>query len=406
MRTATSIHLNERECSAQRRYQKVLEESPSPFLTPELRAAMGAAAVQAARAIDYVNAGTVEFIVDPDGAFYFMEINTRLQVEHPVTELVTGLDLVEWQLRVAAGEAVAAARRTRSRQRGHAIEVRLYAEDPEAGFLPGSGKLERLRLPAAVDARADRFGRGRRRHGDDLLRPDDRQADRAGRRSRRARWRACARRWRECEISRAEVEHRVPRAAGAASGRRRRHASTPAISTATSTNSCRRPRADADLLLAAATAQLLAQEQAALARAAASPDPHFALGHRRRLAPGPCRQAPPGVPASRRRGSTWSRTATAATTGSSTTAPRRTIAGARLADGVLERAHRRPRRAVSRSHAGRAPRRRARRRAAPATGAGGGVSSRKCGDASRGTTGSRRRCPAGWCWSRRAPAMR
>jgi 3-methylcrotonyl-CoA carboxylase alpha subunit len=146
------IHLNERECSAQRRYQKVLEESPSPFLTPELRAAMGAAAVQAARAIDYANAGTVEFIVAPDadgkpGEFFFMEINTRLQVEHPVTEMVTGLDLVEWQLRVAAGEPLPLAQ-DEVPQRGHAIEVRLYAEDPEAGFLPGSGKLERLRLPA------------------------------------------------------------------------------------------------------------------------------------------------------------------------------------------------------------------------------------------------------------------
>ena len=140
------IHLGERECSAQRRYQKVLEESPSPFVTPELRAAMGAAAVEAARAIDYVNAGTVEFIVDPEGRFFFMEINTRLQVEHPVTEMVTGLDLVEWQLRVAAGEPLPLQQDAIPRN-GHAIEVRLYAEDPEAGFLPGSGKLLRLELP-------------------------------------------------------------------------------------------------------------------------------------------------------------------------------------------------------------------------------------------------------------------
>jgi 3-methylcrotonyl-CoA carboxylase alpha subunit len=144
-----AIHLNERECSAQRRYQKVLEESPSPFLTTDLREAMGAAAVLAARAIDYVNAGTVEFIVGQDGGFYFMEINTRLQVEHPVTEMVTGLDLVEWQLRVAAGEPLPLPQDAIA-QNGHAIEVRLYAEDPEAGFLPGSGKLERLRLPTDV----------------------------------------------------------------------------------------------------------------------------------------------------------------------------------------------------------------------------------------------------------------
>jgi 3-methylcrotonyl-CoA carboxylase alpha subunit len=147
------VQLNERECSAQRRYQKVLEETPSPFLTPELRAKMGDAAIAAGRALGYVNAGTVEFIVAPTGDFYFMEINTRLQVEHPVTEMTLHLDLVELQLRVAAGEALPGSliRNKSIPADGHAIELRLYAEDPQKGFLPDSGKLRSLRLPTPSD---------------------------------------------------------------------------------------------------------------------------------------------------------------------------------------------------------------------------------------------------------------
>lgn len=140
------IHLNERECSAQRRYQKVLEETPSPFLDAARRTTMGEAAVAAAKAVDYIGAGTVEFIVAQDGEFFFMEMNTRLQVEHPVTEMTLGLDLVEWQLRVAAGQPLPLAQ-DQVHARGHAIEVRLYAEDPDQNFLPSSGKLHMLRLP-------------------------------------------------------------------------------------------------------------------------------------------------------------------------------------------------------------------------------------------------------------------
>ncbi|MCB1161890.1 MAG: acetyl-CoA carboxylase biotin carboxylase subunit [Candidatus Krumholzibacteriia bacterium] len=148
------IHLGERECSIQRRHQKVVEESPSPFVTPEMREAMGAMAVQAARAVDYVGAGTVECIVDAARNFYFLEMNTRLQVEHPVTELVTGLDLVEMQLQVAAGERLPLTQEQVSR-RGWAMEFRIYAEDPERGFLPSTGKIQRLRLPAGPGLRHD-----------------------------------------------------------------------------------------------------------------------------------------------------------------------------------------------------------------------------------------------------------
>jgi acetyl-CoA carboxylase biotin carboxylase subunit len=150
------VHLGERECSIQRRHQKLLEEAPSPAVTPELRAEMGAAAVKAAEAIDYVGAGTVEFLLDQDGSFYFMEMNTRIQVEHPVTEVTTGFDLVKEQIRVAAGEPLTFPEMSESFQhRGHAIEFRINAEDPDRNFAPGPGVIQTFHPPGGPGVRLD-----------------------------------------------------------------------------------------------------------------------------------------------------------------------------------------------------------------------------------------------------------
>jgi acetyl/propionyl-CoA carboxylase alpha subunit len=148
------VHLFERECSIQRRYQKIIEEAPSPAVDDALRKELGSAAVTAARALGYVGAGTVEFVVDSDGRFFFLEVNTRLQVEHPVTELVTGLDLVHLQLLVAQGEALPT-EVLNAQLSGHAIEARLYAEDVAAGFMPVSGPIRRFRVPAVDGVRVD-----------------------------------------------------------------------------------------------------------------------------------------------------------------------------------------------------------------------------------------------------------
>jgi acetyl-CoA carboxylase biotin carboxylase subunit len=148
------IHLLERECSIQRRHQKIIEETPSPVMTPQLRESMGAAAVAVAKASGYVNAGTVEFLVDQQGGFYFLEVNTRLQVEHPITEMITGLDIVRTQLEVAAGSPLRLQQED-VRGRGHAIECRIYAEDPEKGFYPSPGRIIYMQEPSGPGIRND-----------------------------------------------------------------------------------------------------------------------------------------------------------------------------------------------------------------------------------------------------------
>ena len=149
-----TVHLFERDCSVQRRHQKVLEEAPSPAVTPDIRAAMGLAAVNAAKSVNYVGAGTVEFLLDKDGSFYFLEMNTRLQVEHPVTEMITGVDLVEWQLRIAAGEPLPV-QQEEILLSGWAMEARLYAEDPANDFLPASGTALLWQAPEGEGVRVD-----------------------------------------------------------------------------------------------------------------------------------------------------------------------------------------------------------------------------------------------------------
>jgi acetyl-CoA carboxylase biotin carboxylase subunit len=155
-RFGNTIHLGERECSIQRRHQKVIEECPSPLVmrTPGLREAMGNAAVRIALAAGYFNAGTIEFLVDQDGAFYFLEMNTRLQVEHAVTEMVTGVDIVDWQLRIAAGEKLAL-KQDDIRWTGSAIQCRLYAEDPDNDFFPSPGKIDGFNMPSGPGIRVD-----------------------------------------------------------------------------------------------------------------------------------------------------------------------------------------------------------------------------------------------------------
>ena len=220
------IYLGERECSIQRRNQKVIEEAPSPLLDAATRKKMGEQAVALAKAVGYDSAGTVEFVAGQDKSFYFLEMNTRLQVEHPVTELVTGIDLVEQMIRVAAGEKLAL-KQSDVKLNGWAVESRVYAEDPYRNFLPSTGRLTRYRPPAERSAdgvtRAQRHRRLRGRRDLDLLRSDDRQAGHP-RADARAGDRRAGRRARRLRHRRHPPQHSVPGGADGASALARRQA--------------------------------------------------------------------------------------------------------------------------------------------------------------------------------------
>jgi acetyl-CoA carboxylase biotin carboxylase subunit len=151
------VALCERDCSIQRRHQKLLEEAPSPALNDDLRRAMAEAALKAVRAVDYRNAGTIEFLLDQGGKFYFMEMNTRVQVEHPVTEQITGVDIIKEQLRIASGEPMACASRAPFSPNGHAIEFRINAEDPDHGFRPCPGTITKFRMPGGPGVRLETY---------------------------------------------------------------------------------------------------------------------------------------------------------------------------------------------------------------------------------------------------------